>query len=175
MQEKVVLVNKKDEWLGLADKLQAHKDGLLHRAISIFVLNDNGELLMQKRADNKYHSGGLWTNTCCSHPRAKESTIAAAHRRLYEEMGFDCELEPIFDYLYRSDVGDGLTEHEFDHVFIGYHDGAVNPDASEVSSYEYVSVDSLVADIADNPDNYTTWFKLMLPRFIEYLNEVKAA
>ncbi|MCB0697118.1 MAG: isopentenyl-diphosphate Delta-isomerase, partial [Chitinophagaceae bacterium] len=150
-QEKVILVNEQDEWMGLADKMQAHKDGLLHRAFSVFVFNSNNELLIQQRADHKYHSPGLWSNTCCSHPRKGESTYAAAHRRLKEELGFDCDIEKAFAFRYKADVGNGLIENEYDHIYTGYTDKVPNINPDEVKDYEFVPVNTLLQRVEEDP------------------------
>lgn len=160
MEEQVILVNEKDEILGYADKLEAHRKGWLHRAFSIFVFNGAGELLLQQRALEKYHSGGLWTNTCCSHPRAHETLEEAAHRRLAEEMGFDCALNRTYSFIYRSALDKGLTEHEYDHVFFGQYDGALQPDPHEVAQYRFDPLESIEKDIQASPEAYTAWFKI---------------
>lgn len=167
----VILVNERDEWVGIEEKLTAHKEGLLHRAFSVFVLNDNDEVLIQKRADGKYHSAGLWSNTCCSHPQPGESTQAAAHRRLQEEMSFDCDVEEIFTYRYNTDTGNGLVENEYDHIYIGYYNGNVVPNKDEVSDYKFVDLASLSEQVKNNPEAFTTWFKLILPEFSKYLSQ----
>ena len=160
--EYVVLVDEKDNDVGLMEKMEAHEKGILHRAFSVFTFNSNGELLLQRRALTKYHSGGLWTNTCCSHPRSGEAPIDAAHRRLQEEMGFDCDLKKAFHFIYRSELDHNLIEHELDHVFIGKFDGVpkINPD--EVHEYKYIDLDTLVQDVSDRPELYTEWFKICL-------------
>ncbi|MEQ6120921.1 isopentenyl-diphosphate Delta-isomerase [Reichenbachiella sp. MALMAid0571] len=162
--EKVILVNNKDVETGSMEKLEAHKSGLLHRAISVFIFNDQNELLLQKRALNKYHSAGLWTNTCCSHPRAGEDTKAAASRRLQEEMGLNTDLKWCFSFHYKAELENGLTENELDHVFIGKHNEAPIPNAEEVSEWKYINLDVLKSDINSNPEDYTFWFKLILDR-----------
>lgn len=168
--EFVILVDEDDNQLGLMEKMEAHEKGLLHRAFSVFLFNSKGEMLLQQRAFSKYHSGGLWTNTCCSHPRDKEKTIAAAHRRLEEEMGFDCEIEKAFHFTYKSILDNDLTEHELDHVFIGQYEGEIKPNPEEVESYKYISISELTKDVAENSDNYTEWFKICLE---EVLKRVK--
>ncbi|MCT4582225.1 MAG: isopentenyl-diphosphate Delta-isomerase [Flavobacteriales bacterium] len=168
--ELVVLVDRDDNQLGLMEKMEAHEKGLLHRAFSVFLFNSKGEMLLQQRAFSKYHSGGLWTNACCSHPRDGEDTIAAAHRRLEEEMGFDCEIKKAFHFIYKSALDNNLTEHELDHVFIGQYEGAIVPNPEEVESYQYVPVPELVKDVENNPQNYTEWFKICLE---EVLNRVE--
>ncbi|MCX8147645.1 MAG: isopentenyl-diphosphate Delta-isomerase [Thermaurantimonas aggregans] len=169
MIEHVILVDAHDRELGLMEKMEAHQKGLLHRAFSVFVLNDKKELLLQRRAFDKYHSGGLWTNTCCSHPRKDEDVEAAAHRRLKEEMGFDCELEKVLDFVYRADFSDGLTEHEFDHVFVGYYNGSPQINTQEVAEYKWMPLDEVKRDLQENPDNYTEWFKIIFDRFYSHV------
>jgi isopentenyl-diphosphate delta-isomerase len=162
--EEVVLVNEQDQQVGTKEKLAAHKEGLLHRAFSIFIFNDKHEMLLQQRAFTKYHSGGLWTNACCSHPRVGESPLAAAQRRLKEEMGFVTNLEPFFSFIYRADVGGDLIEHEYDHVFLGTYSGPIdklNPE--EVAAYRWISLEELVSEIAISPEHFTEWFKIAQP------------
>ncbi len=165
--EHVILVDENDIEIGQMEKLQAHESGDLHRALSVFLFNSKGELLLQQRALAKYHSPGLWTNTCCSHPRPGEESKDAAVRRLHEEMGMSCTLEKSFDFIYRAEFENGLIEHELDHVFIGSTDELPTINPQEVESWRYVSKESLVADIHNNPDNYTVWFKICLPRVID--------
>jgi isopentenyl-diphosphate delta-isomerase len=164
----VVLVDEMDNEVGVMEKLQAHHLGLLHRAFSIFVLNKEGEMLIHQRAMEKYHSGGLWTNACCSHPLPGENVDFAAKRRLSEEMGLDCDLKKIFEFTYQADVGDGLIEHEFDHVFIGYTQSSPIVDSSEVMDWKWVSMEMLITDMIAQPESFTTWFKIALPKFQEY-------
>lgn len=166
---KVILVNGEDEPLGIMDKLEAHKKGLLHRAFSIFIFNSRGEMLLQQRASDKYHSGGLWTNACCSHPMPGEETIAAAERRLREEMGFDTTIVKAFSFIYKTHFDNGLIEHEVDHVFTGTFDGMVNPDPSEVSSFSFHSIDFIRHNIQSAPELYTSWFKIAFPKLESYL------
>ncbi len=158
--EKVILVDENDNPVGTMEKMEAHIEGVLHRAFSVFIFNDNKELMLQQRALSKYHSPGLWTNTCCSHPREGEDTEAAAHRRLVEEMGFDCEIKEAFSFLYNSDVGKGLTEHEYDHVFIGHYNSnpKINPD--EVNDYKFMKMEEIKQDMEANPEKYTVWFRI---------------
>jgi isopentenyl-diphosphate delta-isomerase len=160
----VVLVNERDESLGTMEKMDAHRKGVLHRAFSVFIFNSKGEMLLQQRARNKYHSGGLWTNACCSHPGPGEAVEAAAERRLREEMGFSVSLEKIFDFIYRSEMENGLTEHEFDHVYAGFYDGAIKPDAGEVQDYCYKSMEEIKQNLQSHPDHYTAWFHIAFPR-----------
>lgn len=159
MHEYVVLVDEHDTRVGVAEKLEAHKRCLLHRAFSVFVFNARGELLLQRRADTKYHSGGLWSNTCCSHPRSDESISDAARRRLQEEMGFACHIQEVYAFIYSVAFDGGLCEHEYDHVCVGTYDGVVSPDPDEVSAYKWVSLDFLTRDIHEHPAVYTYWFK----------------
>ncbi len=168
MSSRIVLVNEDNEALGTAEKLRAHTEGWLHRALSVFVFDEAGRLLLQQRADGKYHSGGLWSNTCCSHPFPNESPKIAARRRLHEEMGFSCSLTPAFHFTYRAPVGVRLTEHEYDHVFVGVVDeAAIQPDASEVADWTWTSPASLRADVATHPDRYTVWFRRLLDRALQ--------
>jgi isopentenyl-diphosphate delta-isomerase len=166
-RETVVLVDESDREVGLAPKLDAHASGALHRAFSVFVLNGRGEVLLQRRADGKYHSGGLWTNTCCGHPRPGEPVGAAARRRLREEMGFDCALSPAGAFVYRADVGGGLLEHEFDHVFLGRHDHPPTPDAAEASEWRWQSPEAALAEAEAHPERFTPWFALALRELID--------
>ncbi len=166
--ERVILVDEADNRIGTEEKLKAHKDGKLHRAFSIFVFNSDGKLLLQQRALSKYHCGGLWANTCCSHPRDGESTEAAAHRRLVEEMGFDCQLKEIFSFTYKAKFENGLTEHEFDHVLIGSFDGELKPNSDEVASVKWVDIGWLINDIGDNPENYTYWLKAAIEKVVSF-------
>lgn len=167
MSEQVILVDQDDNEIGVEEKMQAHRDGKLHRAFSIFVFNSRGEMLLQQRARAKYHSGGLWTNTCCSHPRTGESVKDAAHRRLQEEMGFDCELNHAFTFIYKAALDHELTENELDHVFIGYYDGEMHPDANEVESFKWMNPDELKSDLEQNPENYTVWFKKAISKVLD--------
>ena len=161
MKEFVVLVDQDDQKLGLMEKQQAHVAGLLHRAFSVFVFNSNGELMIQQRAASKYHSPTLWTNTCCSHPRDNETYEQAAHRRLKEEMGFDCDLEFKFSFIYKAHLDNNLTEHELDHVFIGTYNDEPKLNPEEVMAYRWVDLMDLKKDIEKNPQNYTAWFKII--------------
>lgn len=162
MNDHVILVNEWDEPVGTAEKLAAHRSGRLHRAFSVFVLNDEQELLLQRRAGSKYHSPGLWSNSCCSHPRPGESVADAARRRLLEEMGFTCELEPAGALLYRADVGGGLLEHEYDHLFLGRWNGQPCPDPREVDRWRWTDLPSLRREIASRPEAFTYWLRAAL-------------
>jgi isopentenyl-diphosphate delta-isomerase len=166
--EQVVLVNEHDEELGLMEKMEAHEKALLHRAFSVFVFNRSGQLLLQQRALNKYHSGGLWTNTCCSHPRPNESVADAATRRLMEEMGFDTPLVKIFDFIYQASFDNGLTEHEFDHVFVGYYDGPFEPNPQEVNDTVYRSMESIQHSLESKEGLFTAWFEIVFPKMMEW-------
>ena len=158
--EQVILVDEKDNPIGLMEKQAAHVTPHLHRAFSVFVFNSKGELLMQQRALSKYHSPGLWTNTCCSHPRAGETLEEATSRRLMEEMGMTCEMHEVYTFIYKAPVGQGLTEHEFDHVWIGQSDDTPNINREEVESWKYMSLNDLKKDISIHPELYTEWFKI---------------
>lgn len=169
MREEVVLVNDKDEVTGVAEKLAAHLTGDLHRAFSIFVFNSAGQLLLQKRAASKYHSKGLWSNTCCGHPRLGESTEEASCRRLYEEMGFGCEVRKVFAFTYYAELDGGLFEHEYDHVFVGQFDGRPNPNQDEVGDWKWVGLSALRIDIQQNPEQFTYWLKVSLDQLCHHI------
>lgn len=160
-EPQVILVNEHDQVLGTMPKMEAHLRGELHRAISIFVFDTDGNWLLQKRAAHKYHSAGLWTNTCCSHPYQNETAIDAAHRRLMEEMGMDCELNFAFKFLYRAELENDLIEHELDHVFIGFTNQIPLPYSEEVSEWQIMSFFDIDQDVELNPEKYTEWFKLL--------------
>ena len=168
-EEEVILVNEFDEQIGLMPKLEAHEKAVLHRAFSVFILNENNEIMLQQRAHQKYHSPLLWTNTCCSHQRNGETNIEAGSRRLFEEMGFKVELKELFHFIYKAPFDNGLTEYEFDHVFVGNYDGDIFPDAEEVSDYCYKSVEEIKNSIQTHPQKYTEWFKIAFPKMEEYL------
>jgi isopentenyl-diphosphate Delta-isomerase len=171
-EEFVILVDKDDRELGLMEKMEAHEKGVLHRAFSVFVFNPNKELMLQQRAFGKYHSPGLWTNTCCSHPRKGESVEQAAHRRLMEEMGFDCELKKAFHFTYKADVGQGLTEHEFDHVLIAITDTQPEINPLEVNNWRYITIENLKLEIKESPDQFTVWFKIALEEVEQRVNNL---
>jgi isopentenyl-diphosphate delta-isomerase len=162
--QQVILVNERDEPIGTMEKLEAHKKGLLHRAFSVFIFNSKGELLLQQRAVNKYHSGGLWTNSCCSHPQPGEETGIAAQRRLQEEMGFITQLEKIFDFVYKAEFNNGLTEYEFDHVFAGEYDGKIEYNKEEVMDYCYKSLQEVSSSLQEHPQKFSMWFQLAFPK-----------
>lgn len=165
-EDLVILVDRRDREIGVEEKLKAHQEGKLHRAFSVFLFNARNELLLQQRAADKYHSAGLWSNTCCSHPRPGESTIAAAQRRLHEEMGITCAVEKAFDFIYRVSFANGLIEHELDHVFIGRYDGAVRPAPEEAMAYRWAPIDAVKKELRDAAETYTVWFRLALERAV---------
>lgn len=169
MEEMVVLINENDEVKGLMEKMQVHRTGLLHRAFSVFLFNNQGEMLLQKRASNKYHSPNQWTNAVCSHPRDGETYKDAAIRRLKEELGIDVELNHKFFFIYKANVGDGLWEHELDHVFVGNYEGEFSLNPDEVSEVRYIAQDQLDKEMAAHPENFTEWFKIILKEYQEHL------
>jgi len=164
-EERVVLVDEEDRPRGTSEKLEAHRSGELHRAFSVLLFNRRGELLLQRRALGKYHSGGLWTNTCCGHPRPGEITTAAARRRLGEEMGIDCELVPLFSFIYRADLDGGLTEHELDHVLVGRWDADPLPDPEEAEDWRWVPFETLRSEVEARPELFTFWFRRILEEY----------
>jgi isopentenyl-diphosphate delta-isomerase len=171
MEEKVILVSPQDEVLGTMPKMEAHQKAVLHRAFSVFIMNDQGETLLQQRAAGKYHSPLLWTNTCCSHQRIGETNIEAGRRRLQEEMGFQTELHELFSFIYKAPFDNGLTEHELDHVLLGHYkeEPQVNPD--EVASWKWMGLEDIKTDLERNPDSYTAWFKIIYNRFYDYIRQ----
>ncbi|GEO11636.1 isopentenyl-diphosphate Delta-isomerase [Segetibacter aerophilus] len=171
--EEVILVNEQDEQVGSMEKMEAHRKGVLHRAFSVFIFNDRNEMLLQQRAITKYHSGGLWTNACCSHPRLGEETEVAALRRLQEELGFTTSLTKIFDFHYNASFDNGLTEHEFDHVYVGTYTGKIKPNPAEVKDYCYKKIEEVTATIQSHPHKYTAWFCIALPKVVEWLGDKK--
>lgn len=158
----LVLVDSHDIETGQGEKMQIHREGKLHRAFSILVFNSRGEMLLQKRSIRKYHSGGLWTNACCGHPKAGEKLLSSAHRRLKEEMGFDCGMKRLFSFTYQTTLDNGLIEHEFDHVLIGGYDGIVHPDPYEAEDYQWIDVARIHEGIARNSGEYTVWFVILM-------------
>tara|TARA_B100000963_G_scaffold118043_1_gene102751 strand:- start:1746 stop:2270 length:525 start_codon:yes stop_codon:yes gene_type:complete len=172
-KENVVLVDRNDNPMGLMPKLEAHEKGVLHRAFSVFILNQKGQLMLQRRALDKYHSPGLWTNTCCSHPKESESNIEAGVRRLKEEMGFTTPLKPIFSFIYKSKFDNGLTEHEFDHVLLGYYDKQPFINTIEVSEWKWMSLDKIILEIKNKPEDFTVWFKIIFERFYNHIYKTK--
>ncbi len=170
-EEQVILVTPDDEVIGTMPKLEAHEKAELHRAFSVFVLNDKGETMLQQRASHKYHSPLLWTNTCCSHQRLGETNIEAGKRRLREEMGFETDLRELFSFIYRAPFDNGLTEHELDHVLLGYYPGSpeINPD--EVAAWKWMGLEEIRQDLEDSPEQYTAWFRIIFDRFYEYIRQ----
>ncbi len=176
-EEQVILVNENDEQIGLMPKMEAHVKAKLHRAFSVFIMNDKGETMLQQRALDKYHSPGLWTNTCCSHQRDGETNIEAGKRRLFEEMGFTAELKELFSFIYKAPFDNGLTEHELDHVMIGKYNNAPAINPEEVADWKWMKVEDVKDDISKNPENYTAWFKIIFQKFYNFLaqdNESKS-
>lgn len=165
----VILVDEKDNPVGREEKLEAHRQGKLHRAFSIYVFNKQGQLMLQKRHSAKYHSGGLWTNTCCGHPRPGESLSEAAHRRLKDEMGFDCELKEAFSFIYKVPLDKGLTEHEYLHIFICNFEGTPVINEEEAEGWKWMDFKELCRDMRKNPQAYTKWFQLTIDRLVHYL------
>jgi isopentenyl-diphosphate Delta-isomerase len=164
-QELVVLVDEHDNEIGLAEKIEAHQKALLHRAFSVFIFNSKGELLLQQRAKTKYHSAGLWTNTCCSHPRPNELVLDAAKRRLIEEMGLKADIEKKFDFIYKTPFDNDLTEYEFDHVFVGHSDEDPVINKNEVESFKWKNIEEIKADLILFPNTFTSWFKIAIMKF----------
>lgn len=173
-EEKVILVNEKDEQIGLMPKMEAHEKALLHRAFSVFVFNDKNELMLQQRAAHKYHSPLLWANTCCSHQREGETNIEAGKRRLQEEMGFVTELEDTISFIYKAPFDNGLTEHEFDHVMVGYsnQEPLINPD--EVAAWKWMPLEEVRQDMVLHPEHYTEWFKIIFDKYYSHINQVQS-
>ncbi|MDD5306056.1 MAG: isopentenyl-diphosphate Delta-isomerase [Deltaproteobacteria bacterium] len=173
MDEILILVDENDRQIGIGEKMDVHRRGVLHRCFSIFVFDGDGRVMLQKRAASKYHSGGLWTNTCCGHPRDGEDVSAAAHRRLREEMGFDCALDEIFTFIYRAELDHGLTEHELDHVYAGTYAGTLTPNPGEADGYSWEPIALVRSDMAAHPERYTVWSRIavaeLLSRFPDYL------
>lgn len=162
MNEMIILVDENDREVGTIEKMEAHVKGKLHRAFSIFVFNNKGEMMIQRRALHKYHSGGLWTNTCCSHPNAGEALEEAVHRRLVQEMGFDCELKEIKSFLYHAHLDNNLIEHELDHIFVGYYENEPEINKEEVEEWMWISCDELKKEINNHPEKFTYWFKVAM-------------
>ena len=169
-EEVVILVDEQDNQIGLMPKMEAHKKAVLHRAFSVFIFNDRDELLLQQRAAHKYHSPNLWTNTCCSHQREGETNLEAGKRRLQEEMGMICDLTEKFHFIYKAPFDNGLTEHELDHVLVGY--SSENPiiNKEEVANFKWMSINSIKNDIFENPNHYTEWFKIIFKEYLKQLN-----
>ncbi len=172
MQEYVVLVNVEGKEVGTSDKLRAHQDGVLHRAFSVFLVNSKGKMLLQQRTWSKYHSAGLWSNTCCSHPRPEESLAEAVQRRLREEMGIACATHEVFQFTYQTDLENGLSEHEYDHVFLGMYEGSPLPNEQEVADWKWMEFSRLQEDLKQHPQNYTYWFRLCLDRVLTHVPQM---
>jgi isopentenyl-diphosphate delta-isomerase len=172
-EEKVILVNENDEPIGLMPKMEAHEKAVLHRAFSVFVLNFENEIMLQQRAATKYHSPLLWTNTTCSHQREGETNIQAGTRRLKEEMGFTTELKELFSFIYKAPFDNGLTEHELDHVMIGYYNDMPLINTEEAESWKWMGIDAVKEDMQSHPEHYTVWFRIIFDQFYHYLEEHK--
>lgn len=172
-EEKVILVDVNDEPIGLMEKIEAHEHALLHRAFSVFILNENNEIMLQQRAAHKYHSPLLWTNTCCSHQRPGETNLQAGKRRLMEEMGFVAELKELFHFIYKAPFDNGLTEHELDHVMIGYYNEEPEINRDEVENWKWMKIEDVKEDMNVNPNEYTVWFKIIFDEFYHYLESHK--
>ena len=170
-EDKVILVDVNDNQIGLMPKLEAHEKGALHRAFSVFIFNKYGELMLQKRSLGKYHSPGLWTNTCCSHQRDGESNITSGKRRLNEEMGFETALIEKTSFIYQAKFDNGLTEHEFDHILVGYYDKPPNINSDEVDSWKWMSMNNVQDDINEYPENYTAWFKIIFKKYYKFISQ----
>ncbi len=170
MSDQIILVNEDDQEIGTGEKMDVHRKGLLHRAFSVFVLNDNRELLLQRRAFHKYHSGGLWTNTCCSHPKPGVETELFIHKRIEEEMGFDCDIEYLFSFLYKKEFSNSLIEHELDYVYKGYYRNDPVPSPDEVVEWKWMDLDLIREDLIRNPEIYTYWFITAFDKFYSSIN-----
>lgn len=166
MEEYIIVVDEYDNVIEPIEKIDAHRKGVLHRAFSIFIFNSNNQLLLQKRNQSKYHSGGLWTNSCCGHPKYNEILEDAVHRRLKEEMGFNCELTEKLSFIYKANLENNLIENEFDHVFIGKYDGEIVPNVDEVEDFKWINIDEVKLDVVNNPHKYTYWFKYIIDRVV---------
>jgi isopentenyl-diphosphate Delta-isomerase len=167
----IILVNEHDQEVGTMEKMEAHEKGVLHRAFSVFIFNARGEMLLQQRALDKYHSNGLWTNACCSHPKPGEDIEQAAHRRLMEELGFDIEISKAFTFTYQAHFDNGLTENEYDHVFVGTYESEIPFNTAEVNAIRYISISELENEIAKAPQNFTEWFKIALPQLTLWMSQ----
>ena len=170
VEEQVILVNEKDEQIGLMPKMEAHEKAVLHRAFSVFIFNSKNELMLQQRAAHKYHSPLLWTNTCCSHQRDGESNIQAGTRRLQEEMGFECDLKETTSFIYKAPFDNGLTEHELDHIMVGYYENPPVINLDEVEAWKWMPLEAVKADIKQQPELYTEWFKIIFENFYKHIN-----
>lgn len=170
-EELVVLVNENDEQVGLMPKLEAHEKAVLHRAFSVFIFNDQGQLMLQQRALSKYHSPGLWTNTCCSHQRDGEANLEAGKRRLQEEMGFQAELKEVTWFIYKAPFDNGLTEHELDHIMVGSYNGEPEINPEEVESWKWMTLEEVKQDIEERPELYTAWFKIIFDKYYQFIQQ----
>lgn len=170
-EAEVILVTEDDQPVGTMEKMEVHRQGLLHRAFSVFIFDSQGRMLLQKRAAGKYHGAGLWTNACCSHPYPDETTEAAAERRLFEELGFVVPLKKAFEFIYKAKVENDLIEHEYDHVFIGNYEGEINLNEDEVSDYRFADLSQIESDLEEQPGNFTSWFKIAFPRVVSAFKE----
>lgn len=170
-EESVILVNENNEQIGLMPKMEAHEKAVLHRAFSVFIMDEDGQIMLQQRAAHKYHSPLLWTNTCCSHQREGETNIMAGKRRLQEEMGFETELEELFSFIYKAPFDNGLTEHELDHVMLGKYNAKPIINTDEVADWKWMKLIDIQNDIAHNPEAYTAWFKVIFEKFYDHLTE----
>jgi len=173
MDQQLILVDDNDQVIGYGEKMEVHEKALLHRAFSIFIVNSKNELLLQKRELSKYHSGGLWANTCCSHPIKGEDQMTTVHRRLQEELGIHCELQPVFSFIYQANLDNGLTEYEFDHVYLGRFEGAPEPNPEEVGDWKWMNIKDLNEDLKENPDEYVYWIRPAFEKFYEYFQASK--
>lgn len=169
--DELILVNERDEQVGTMEKMEAHRKGIFHRAFSVFIFNHNGEMLLQQRAAGKYHSANLWTNACCSHPRPGETALAGAQRRLKEELGFEVKLQKAFEFTYHASFDNGLTEHEYDHVFVGEYEGEILPNPEEVQAYAFKQMDAIQKELRETPGKYTAWFAIAFPMIEEWARE----
>jgi len=172
MEEFVILVDQNDNQVGVMEKMQAHVEAVLHRAFSVFIFNSKGELMLQQRAQSKYHSPGLWSNTCCSHPRPGEKTEAAAHRRMKEEMGFDCNFTEAFSFVYKAPFTNELTEHEYDHIFIGISDELPVINKEEAEAFKMVTLDNVRKEMDEDPEKFTVWFRIAFDRVEDYFKAI---
>jgi isopentenyl-diphosphate Delta-isomerase len=173
MNQTLILVDENNNITGYEEKLKVHQTGRLHRAFSLFVVNTKGQLMLQRRANDKYHSGGLWANTCCSHPLKGEDPEKTIHIKLKQEMGFDCELKPLFKFIYRVEFDNGLTEYELDQVYLGFHEESPNPNPEEVGDWKWMDIETLKEDIASSPEKYVYWLKAAFNEFYLHYHEFK--
>jgi len=170
MEEKVILVNENDEQIGLMEKIEAHEKALLHRAFSVFVYNDKNEVMIQQRALSKYHSPGLWTNTCCSHQKEGETNVEAGKRRLMEEMGFQTDLKEVTSFIYKAPFDNGLSEHEYDYILVGHYNEEPKTNPDEVASWKWMSLEDIKKDMNNHPEKYTAWFKIIFDKYYNFIS-----